>query len=234
MCSRITCLHESSFLKNPLGSLCTPREVDPCTYVKQCFLTRSPSWTAQSTLDPTSWSKINPTHNSNHHHPKSVARKLLSSSIIFDVIYSQLMGTHTNYTGCFLFSNLFFLSSTAACYIKNKKTDFRESTITKCRKSLTPNTLFVASDSGLWQSVPTELVESSVTGLHLNKSSWSKEGVWQLLLLWCRDINKLNYHMDQHIKTCSNTMKVCKDRKVSKSFLTLVKGLFNNHLNKWF
>lgn len=50
------------------------------------------------------------------HHPKSVARKLPSWSIIsfFNVIYSQLMDTHTNYTCCCTSCT----SSRATCYLK--------------------------------------------------------------------------------------------------------------------
>lgn len=65
-------------------SACT-RGSSPCMYVKWCFLMRSPPWTTPSALNPTRplkcRSKTDPTHNCNHH-PKSVARKLLSSSII--------------------------------------------------------------------------------------------------------------------------------------------------------
>lgn len=165
MCSQIPCLHESFFLKNPHSSLCALREVHTCMYVKQCFLTRSPSRTAQSTLDPTSWSKINHTHNRDHHHPKSVARKLLSSSIILFWCYllSARGRTHKSY----------LVVSRATFHLKIPDF-FRASTITKCHRSLTPKTLFVASDSDLWslsQSVPTELVKSSV------KSSWSKQWI---------------------------------------------------------
>lgn len=88
--------------KNPPCSLCTLREVHPRTYVKQCFLMRSPSWTTKSSLDPTSWSKINHNHNRNHTPPKVCRQEvaLIIHHFIFHVIYSQLMETHTNYTCC--------------------------------------------------------------------------------------------------------------------------------------
>lgn len=138
MCSQVVCLHKFSFLKNPLGFLCTPREVHPPSYVKRCFLTRSPSRAAQSTLDPASWSKINPTHNLQPPPPK-VCRQ--EAAVIIRHLIFGVMDTHTNDTCCFF--KIYFLHVSQSNVLSQSN---RMSTITKCHESLTPQTLFVASD----------------------------------------------------------------------------------------
>lgn len=147
------------------------REVLPRTYAKQCFLMRSPSQTAQSTLDPTSWSKINPTHNPLPPPPK-VCRQETATIIhhfIFYVIYSQLTYAHT--------FDIIFTSSSNTRPQNNRlwflKASTTTTTTTTCHRSLTPQAVFVASD--LWMSGPAELEQSSVRlPFTVRKMEWER------------------------------------------------------------
>lgn len=146
--------------------LCTLTEVHPRTYVKQCFLMRSPPPELPNqllTLLPglkltppttatTSARSLSP--GNCYHHPSFHP-------------WRHLLSARSDYTRC-------CTSSWATRCLKIKFFVHNN----KMPKSLKPEILFVASDwdlRSLWQLVPTELVECSVTGMHLNKASWRKE-----------------------------------------------------------
>ena len=195
------------------------------SYVRQAVFPRevSPSWAAQSTLDLTSWSKINPTHNRNHLRPKSVARKLLSSSIISSVTSFTLSSwmhthththtrthTHSDYTHCCTSS-----WATRCLKIKffvhnNKMPQEFETWDFICGIRLRPAIAVTAC---------THRISGVFSYWHPFKQGQLEERDAWHLQLWYRDNNNLNFHIHKHIQALSIMLKVYKDRRRLQKFL---------------